>query len=127
MRQKTETLDLDCALDEYTVRQYLTKLSDLTNIKKDCFTTIEQKKQSYRMERRKIKKTIQTIEQTIEEINQKITAKTDKRPIECIIIYDFMQNKKSWYRTDTKALVKEIPIPTEELQEDCLENVQTIS
>lgn len=111
MKQKRETLRLECNLTESELLRYSDDMSK---------ALIQVKNQESILNDAKIsaKNNIGFLEENIGILSVKVSEKKETREVDCIIQYDYKNNRKTWIRTDTNEIVKQKSIPDEERQQE---------
>lgn len=111
MRRTKENLHLECILTDKEKLAYSKELSEKITAK----ARAEESLKSFQTQK---KAEIAGCEATINLLADRINTGREFRLVECEIKYDFKEKIRTCTRTDTGEVVRETPIPEEEMQEE---------
>ena len=105
-----ETLTLECILSDKEKLAYAKEMSEAIS---EC----TRKEESLKSFQTLAKAEITSLEAKRNMLAEKLNKGKEYRSVECVILYDWEQKKKTWVRKDNGEIAKDDIIPEEELQQ----------
>lgn len=111
MRRTKELMELDCELSDQQKLATAKELGQIFN----RMTGLQRQKAALDKE---MKEKINDLEGQVAGMCETLHNGTERRKVNCKIKYDFKRKKKTWFRDDTKKIVKTLPLSDDDIQED---------